>query len=98
MDDAEKDEIAHIRAGLASREAERTELGERLAALERTRETFIRVDHSPPAANSPMVTAASSTMFFRRLFAGRPDVVPVRWENRKDRQVGLRTRMRQRVG
>ncbi len=93
MDDAEKEEIAHIRARLASLDAERTELGERLAALERQQETLIRVDHlSPPVANSPTVTAASSTTdkvtLFRRLFVGRQDVFPVRWENRKTGRSG----------
>jgi superfamily II DNA or RNA helicase len=93
MDDAEKEEIARVRARLASLGAERTELEERLAALERRRETPIRIDHSPPpAANSPTITAASSTTdkvtLFRRLFVGRQDVFPVRWENRKTGRSG----------
>ena len=39
-----------------------------------------------------MLTAASSTAdkiaLFRHLFAGRPDVFPVRWENRKTAKSG----------
>ena len=47
---------------------------------------------SPAIADVPGVTAASSTAekiaLFRRLFAGRADVFPVRWENQKTAKSG----------
>ena len=88
MSDAEKNEVARIRARLGSLNAERAALEERLAAFERRRETPIGVD-SPPAqaGDPPAITSSSPTAekvaFFRRLFAGRPDIFPVRWENQK---------------
>jgi superfamily II DNA or RNA helicase len=88
MSDAEKNEVARIRARLGSLNAERAALEERLAAFERRRETPIGVD-SPPAqaGDPPTITSSSPTAekvaFFRRLFAGRPDIFPVRWENQK---------------
>jgi len=88
MSDAEKNETTRIRVRLASLNAERAELEERLAAFERRCKTPIRIDHHPTQAdNPPTITASSSTAekvaLFRRLFAGRPDIFPVRWENRK---------------
>src|SRR5260370_42699307 len=85
MSDRENDEeIALIRARLASLEAERAELETTLGELERQRASFVRSDDHPPlVASPPSVTAASSTIdkvaLFRRLFVGRPDVFPVRW-------------------
>ena len=51
------------------------------------------VNHKPNTArDAPTVTTASSSTdkvaLFRRLFAGRPDVFPVRWENRKTAKSG----------
>ena len=93
MHDAEKDEIARNRARLASLNAERAELEERLVAFGRRREAYICTDHSPvQASNAPNITAFSSTTEkvaqFRRLFAGRSDVFPLRWENRKTSKSG----------
>jgi superfamily II DNA or RNA helicase len=93
MNDAEKDEIARIGARLAALDAERAELAERLAAFQCRREAAIRVDDSPvQAGNPPAITASSSTAdkvtLFQRLFAGRTDIFPVRWENRKTGRSG----------
>ena len=62
MNDAEKDEIARIAARLATLDAERAELAERLAVFQCRREAATRVDDSPvQAGNPPAITAASST-------------------------------------
>ncbi len=50
-------------------------------------------NYSPPTiADAPRVTAAppaaEKVALFRRLFAGRTDVFPVRWENRKTAKSG----------
>src|SRR5580700_10336218 len=82
MNNSENDEeIARIRARLASLKAERAELEVTLGELERQRALFARSDDRPAlVANPPSVTAASSTIdkvaLFRRLFVGRPDVFP----------------------
>src|ERR1700674_455029 len=68
--------------------AERTALEERLVAFERRCKKPIPVDH-PPAQSGipPTITTSSSTTekvaLSRRLFSGRPDIFPLRWENRK---------------
>ncbi len=94
MNNSEIDEeIARIRARLASLKAERAELEVALSELERQRASVAHSDDRPAlVVNPPSVTAASSTIdkvtFFRRLFVGRPDVFPVRWENRKTGRSG----------
>ncbi len=94
MNDRQQHEgIAGIRARLKSLEAERAELKSRLRELERGQTSFVVVDYqSVLVANSPTVAATLSTSdkvaLFRRLFAGRPDVFPLRWENRKTGQSG----------
>jgi hypothetical protein len=89
----EDGEIEHIRARLMSLEAERAKLEARLDELERPRAPLLRADrHSVLVVNVPTVTAASRTAdkvaLFRRLFVGRPDVFPVRWDNRKTGRSG----------
>jgi superfamily II DNA or RNA helicase len=81
-------EIARIQAQLKALEAERAELKAALDELERQRTSAARIDHRPAmATNLPSVTANSPTKdkvgLFRRLFVGRSDVFPVRWENQK---------------
>ena len=93
MSDAEKNEVARIQARLASLNAERTALEGRLAAFERRRATPIGVADPPAQAGDlPTLTSSSPTAakiaFFRRLFAGRPDIFPVRWENQKTGKSG----------
>jgi superfamily II DNA or RNA helicase len=94
MNNRESDEeISRIRARLTSLEAERAELEVALSELERQRASFVRSDDHPVlVANPPRVTAASSTIdkvaLFRRLFVGRPDIFPVRWDNRKTGRSG----------
>jgi hypothetical protein len=85
-------EIARIRSRLASLDIERGKLATALAELERQQAASAPTHHREPAANSPTVTATSSTAvkvdLFRRLFVGRPDVFPIRWENRKAGRAG----------
>ena len=81
-------EIKRIRARLASLEAERAELEASLAEMERRKAGAQAISAgSILAANTPTVTTASPTAdkvaLFRRLFAGRSDVFPLRWENAK---------------
>lgn len=75
------EEIASIRRRLADLDVERARLEHELGALER----------KPTCANAPVTNNSSSSekiALFRRLFAGRPDVIPVRWENRKSGRSG----------
>src|ERR1700674_3643535 len=84
MNNRESDEeIARIRARLASLEAERAELEVTLGEIERQRASFLRSDAHPALVPPPRsVTAASSTIdkvaLFRRLLVGRPEIFPVR--------------------
>jgi hypothetical protein len=73
-------DIDSICARLAELEAERGALNEQLERLLVQRaQAMVCGSVSPIAANS---TAAEKIILFRRLFAGRSDVFPVRWENR----------------
>ena len=83
--------IEQVRARLAANEAERKELEAALRDL--VSRCSAAANYSSPAiADAPGVMAASPTAekiaLFRRLFAGRADVFPVRWENRKTAKSG----------
>lgn len=85
-------QIERIRSRLTANEAERKELEAVLRDL-MSRCSAAAENYSLPAiADAPEVTGASSTTekiaLFRRLFAGRADVFPVRWENRKTAKSG----------
>ncbi len=89
----EEFEINRIRARLASLEAERAELEASLAEIERLKAGAQAASASLIlAANTPTVTtvspAADKVALFRRLFAGRSDVFPLRWENAKTGKAG----------
>jgi superfamily II DNA or RNA helicase len=76
---------------LIALDAERQELERELETLEQKamsdRQTVGRIDFvDAPVTNSS--SSAEKIELFRRLFAGRPDVFPVRWENRKDGRSG----------
>jgi len=82
------DEIAQVRARLRALETEQIALRTRLEELERLPSLF--EGRASSASNTPTtsaVTSASSSAvkvtLFRRLFVGRADVFPIRWENRK---------------
>jgi hypothetical protein len=79
-------EIARIRRRLADLNAERMELERELEALEQELISGSRAAERHAFADAPVTNNSSSIEkieLFRRLFAGRPDVFPVRWENRK---------------
>lgn len=81
------DEVALIRARLEALAAERDELLIRLDVLRRA-----SVAHSDVPPPKPAVANTSPAMdkvaLFRRLFGGRTDVFPLRWENAKTGKSG----------
>ena len=81
-------EIAQIRAKLAALEAEQASIKRRLGGLLQAKQPVAPI----PATDRGGVTAASGAAekvtLFRRLFAGRDDVFPVRWENTKTGRSG----------
>lgn len=80
------DEAARLRARLTALDNERAAVVAALDELSARQLTARKVDVSSLFPEAP-VTATSSTgdkvALFRQLFAGREDVFPVRWENRK---------------
>ncbi|MFY8049158.1 MAG: TOTE conflict system archaeo-eukaryotic primase domain-containing protein [Erythrobacter sp.] len=89
----DEEEIVRIRVRLASLEAERAALEASLAQIERRTAAAQAINAcSFVAGNTPSVTTASPTAdkvaLFRRLFAGRTDVFPLRWENAKTGKAG----------
>ena len=82
-----EDEIATIRRQLTALEAERQSLEARLGEL-----TLAQTRNSTDAAPAASVTnnspAADKIALFRRLFGGRIDVFPVRWDNPKTGRSG----------
>src|ERR1039458_3094080 len=86
-DRATETEAARIRAQLAELDRQRADLASTLVRIERA---------TPASTSSPsasgVVTAQSSAAakvaLFRRLFAGRLDVFPLRWENTKTGRSG----------
>jgi hypothetical protein len=78
----EKDnDIASIRARLEALDAERNALAEQLERL-RSRQAPEQPSGVVGASLTAESTAAEKITLFRRLFAGRQDVFPVRWDNR----------------
>lgn len=81
------EEVDSLRARLTELEAERSTLIER---LERLRGRQSLGDESP-ASGVPITvesSAAEKIALFRRLFSGRTDVFPIRWENRNTGKFG----------
>ncbi|MDA3887304.1 MAG: DEAD/DEAH box helicase family protein, partial [Allgaiera sp.] len=84
--------IARVRARLADLDVERRQLQREMASLEigLAAEPAPTVKR-PSFENAPVTNASPShekVDLFRGLFAGRPDVFPVRWENRKTGRSG----------
>lgn len=80
------EEIERIRRLLADLDAERARLERELETLEQRLTSDSCSSERPSFADAPVTNNSSSAEkigLFRRLFAGRPDVFPVRWENRK---------------
>lgn len=84
--------LARVRARLADLDAERRELQREIEVLEaRLVAAPASTAKQPSFENAPVTNASPShekVDLFRRLFAGRPDVFPVRWENRKTGRSG----------
>jgi len=80
-------EIASLRARLNELEAERGTLSERLERLQSQAATG-SVLNSASASVTGESRAAEKIALFRRLFAGRTDVFPLRWENRNTGKSG----------
>ena len=79
-------EIARIRRRLADLNAERAVLEHELETLEKKPLSDGRIAEQLSFADASVTNNSPSIDkigLFRRLFAGRPDVFPVRWENRK---------------
>ena len=86
-------EIEQTRARLAAHEVERRALEAELKdLLSRQATKSLETPHALIVADATMLTTASSSAdkiaLFRHLFAGRHDVFPVRWENRKTAKSG----------
>ena len=84
-DDA-SEEIARIRRRLADLDTEREALARELKTLEQRLISDRQAAERTAFSDAPVTNSSSSAekiALFRRLFAGRPDVFPVRWENRK---------------
>jgi superfamily II DNA or RNA helicase len=86
-------EIGRVRARLRTLETEQLALRARLEELERQRAVLEAASSALNTSATPSVTMASSSsakvVLFRRLFAGRGDVFPIRWENRKTGKGGF---------
>ncbi len=90
--DEKADEIARVRARLSSLEAERTALEAKLGELERGPAEHTLTGAPLSVTPLALVTSASSSgakiALFRQLFAGRADLFPLRWTNRKTGKAG----------
>lgn len=79
-------EIARIRHRIADLDDKREKLQRELATLEHKLTSASCFSERPAYADAPVTNSSSSNEkveLFRSLFAGRPDVFPVRWENKK---------------
>lgn len=89
--DAIEQEMGRLRRRLRDLDAERTDLEVTLAALERQQSALnqpARILPSTGATVTGSSPASAKIALFRSLFVGRPDVFPVRWENRKAGRAG----------
>ncbi len=80
------DETGRIRQRLAALDAERVALARELETLEQKLISDRLIVERSSFADALVTNNSPSTEkveLFRRLFAGRPDVFPVRWENKK---------------
>lgn len=85
-------DLARVRTRLASLDAERSQLQRELEVLEaRLTSEHASVVHRTDFENAPVTNNSLShekVGLFRRLFAGRPDVFPVRWESSRSGRSG----------
>ena len=87
-----EENLTRVRARLADLDAERHELQREMAALEARLAAEPAPTVNQPSFENASVTNASPSHekveLFRSLFAGRPDVFPLRWDNRKTGRSG----------
>ena len=89
--DAIGQEIGRVRRRLIELDGERVRLEAALADFERQLSATAKAARPSAFENAPVTGSSSATeklALFRRLFAGRPDVFPVRWENAKSGRAG----------
>jgi superfamily II DNA or RNA helicase len=81
-------QIAALRDRLAVLDRERSEIAERLGMLERAAGEAAKQSPAPVAPVTMTSSTAEKIALFRRLFRGREDVLPRRWENPKTGKAG----------
>lgn len=85
-------DLARVRARLADLDAKRQQLQREMEALEARLAAEPMPTVRQPSFENALITNTSPSHekvdLFRSLFAGRPDVFPVRWENRKTGRSG----------
>ncbi|MEO1610269.1 MAG: DEAD/DEAH box helicase family protein [Pseudomonadota bacterium] len=85
---AENDEITEIRQRLKALDLERERLSVRLHELECAQRQSVSQITSVQVGVTSSSSAKDKIALFRRLFCGRTDVFPVRWENLKSGRSG----------
>ena len=89
--DAIGQQIGRLRRRLVELNSERVDLEAALADFERQLSAIDEGTRPTAFENAPVTGSSSATeklALFRRLFAGRPDVFPVRWENARSGRAG----------
>jgi hypothetical protein len=82
-------QIAALKSRLAALDRERSEIAERLSALEHVCAADAAAQRFPVFARVTMSSPTADKMaLFRSLFRGRDDVFPHRWENPKSGKAG----------
>jgi hypothetical protein len=84
---ASEEEIAAVRRDLAVLEAKRRRLVDRLNRLQNAERKPTTSEPVKPTVTNAS-SAAEKVALFRRLFGGRSDVFPVRWDNPKSGKSG----------
>lgn len=84
-------EIAAVRSRLTALRSEQVELEASLTSLQAQLAEFEKSARSAPFGGAAVTSSSPSSAkvdLFRRLFRGRTDVFPLRWENRKTGKAG----------
>ncbi len=84
---APEEEIAAVRRDLAALDAERRQLVDRLSQLQKAVRKPTKSEPVKPAVTNAS-SATEKVALFRRLFGGRTDVFPARWDNQKSGKSG----------
>lgn len=84
-------EMASVRRRMGELRIEQADLEAALATLEKQLSALENVTQAGPFAGATVTNTSPSSAkiaLFRSLFTGRPDVFPLRWENRKSARAG----------